>query len=171
FTTGALTHYFHSKDQVLIEASEYSAKLVRPRMERIGKEPGAVSALRRVVAEALPITPTVRGYWRIWVGFWERASYNPQVARIMRARYDEWRGRLSVLIRRAQDEGLAPRSFDADLAAQELVALVDGIGVQVLLLGSGRIPSARQREIVDAWIETMVAGRAGRVAKRAVKVG
>src|SRR6202011_2454013 len=69
FTTGALTHYFQSKDQVLIEASEYSAKLVRPRMERIGREPGAVDALRRVVAAALPMTRTVRGDWRIWVGF------------------------------------------------------------------------------------------------------
>jgi AcrR family transcriptional regulator len=34
FTTGALTHYFHSKDQLLIEASEHSALLVRARMER-----------------------------------------------------------------------------------------------------------------------------------------
>ena len=129
FTTGALTHYFLSKDQVLIEASEYSAKLVRPKMERFVHERSALSALRKVVAEALPITPTMRGYWRIWVGFWERSSYNPTVARVMRARYDEWRGRLVVLIRRAQDEGEAPKTFDPDLAAQELIAVVDGIAV------------------------------------------
>jgi AcrR family transcriptional regulator len=160
FTTGALTHYFHSKDQVLIEASEYSAKLVRPRMERKGREPDALSALRGVVELALPITPTVRGYWRIWFGFWERAAYNPAVARVMRARYDEWRGRLAVLIRRAQDEGAAPARFDANLAAQELVALVDGISIQVLL-GTGRIPAARQREIIENWIGLMRAGHAG----------
>ena len=155
---------------MLIEASEYSAKLVRPRMERIGREPSAVNALRRVVAEALPINPTLRGYWRIWVGFWERSSYNPAVARVMRARYDEWRGRLAVLIRRAQDEGAAVPTFDADLAAQELVALVDGISVQVIL-GAGRMPAVRQREIIDTWIETMVAGRAGRARKAAAKAG
>jgi AcrR family transcriptional regulator len=160
FTTGALTHYFHSKDQVLIEASEYSAKLVRPRMERKGREPDALGALRGVVELALPITPTVRGYWRIWFGFWERAAYNPAVARVMRARYDEWRGRLAVLIRRAQDEGAAPAGFDANLAAQELVALVDGISIQVLL-GTGRIPAARQREIIENWIGLMRAGHAG----------
>ena len=161
FTTGALTHYFRSKDQVLIEASEYSAKLVRPRMEKFGKEPAAVEALRRVVAEALPINKTVRGYWRIWVGFWERASYNPEVAKVMRIRYDEWRGRLAAIIRRAQAEGEAPATFDADLAAQELVAVVDGIGVQVLL-GSSRIAAARQREIIETWIRMMVAGHTGR---------
>jgi AcrR family transcriptional regulator len=160
FTTGALTHYFRSKDQVLIEASEYSAKLVRPRMERKARSPDTLSALKGVVEEALPITAAVRGYWRIWFGFWERAAYNPVVAKVMRARYDEWRGRLAVLISRAQTEGAAPATFDADLAAQELVALVDGIAIQVLL-GTGRIAAARQREIIDNWIGLMAAGHVG----------
>jgi AcrR family transcriptional regulator len=161
FTTGALTHYFRSKDQVLIEASEYSAKLVRPRMERKARGSDALSALEGVVDEALPITPAVRGYWRIWFGFWERAAYNPAVAKVMRARYDEWRGRLEVLIRRAQSEGAAPPEVDAELAAQELVALVDGIAIQVLL-GTGRIAVARQHEIIGSWIGLLAAGHVGR---------
>jgi AcrR family transcriptional regulator len=168
FTTGALTHYFTSKDQVLIEASEVSAKLVRPRMERAARDKSALTALRRVVGESLPITPLARGYWRIWVGFWERASYNPEVKRVMRDRYEEWRGRLAVIIRRAQDEGEAAGDFDPELAAQELVALIDGIGVQVLL-GIGRIPVVRQWQIIDAWIEIMAEGRIGRPAARAGK--
>ena len=157
FTTGALTHYFQSKDQVLIEASEYSAKLVRPKMERSAKDASAVDALRKVIADALPTTVANRGMWRIWVGFWERSSYNPDVARVMRLRYDEWRNRLAVLIRRAQEQGEMPSGFDADLAAQELIALIDGIAVQVLL-GVGKIPAARQREMVETRIAVMVAG-------------
>jgi len=170
FTTGALTHYFTSKDQVLIEASEVSAKLVRPRMERAARDKSALTALRRVVGESLPITPLARGYWRIWVGFWERASYNPEVKRVMRDRYEEWRGRLTVIIRRAQDEGEAAGGFDAELAAQELVALIDGVSVQVLL-GSGRIPVARQWQIIDSWIEIMAEGRIGHPLARAGKTG
>lgn len=162
FTTGALTHYFTSKDQVLIEASEYSAKLMRPRMERMAKEPSAIEALRQVVFEAMPLTRRSRDLWRIWLGFWERSSYNGEVAKVMRARYQEWRGRIAVLIERAQREGEAPQAFDADLAAQELVALIDGIAVQVVL-GTGRIPATRQREMVETWIESMRQGRAGRL--------
>jgi AcrR family transcriptional regulator len=161
FTTGALTHYFTSKDQVLIEASEMSGKLVRTRMERAGRDKSALAALRRVIGESLPITPLQRGYWHVWVGFWERAGYNPEVKRVMRDRYEEWRGRLAAIIRRAQDEGEVSAEFDPDLAAQETVALIDGIGVQVLL-GSGRIPAARQWQIIDSWIETMAEGRIGR---------
>jgi AcrR family transcriptional regulator len=158
FTTGALTHYFQSKDQVLIEASEYSAKLVRPKMERSAKDASAVDALRRVIADALPTTVANRGMWRIWVGFWERSSYNPDVARVMRLRYDEWRNRLAVIIRRAQDQDEMPSDFDADLAAQELIALIDGIAVQVLL-GVGKIPAARQREMIETRLAVMTQGR------------
>jgi AcrR family transcriptional regulator len=171
FTTGALTHYFTSKDQVLILASECSAKPVREKMERGATEKSPLAALRKVVAESLPISPESRGYWRVWVGFWERASYNPDVARVMGERYDEWRGRLARIIRRAQVEGAAAEGFDAELAAQELVALVDGIGVQVLL-GSGRMSVARQWRIIDSWIEIMAEGRVGRpLTKRAAKAG
>jgi AcrR family transcriptional regulator len=158
FTTGALTHYFESKDQVLIEASEYAAKLVRPRMERSARDESAIDALRKVIADALPTTREKRGLWRIWIGFWERSSYNPEVATVMRLRYDEWRNRLAVLIRRAQDQAEMPATFEAQAAAQELIALIDGIAVQVLL-GVGKIPAARQREMIDAWISTTVAGR------------
>ena len=168
FTTGALTHYFTSKDQVLILASECSAKPVRERMERAAREKAPLVALRKVIADSLPINPVTRGYWRVWVGFWERASYNPEVARVMGERYDEWRGRLAKVIRRAQAEGVASQDFDPDLAAQELVALIDGIGVQVLL-GVGRLSAARQWRIIDSWIENMVAGRLGRPPKRSAK--
>jgi len=170
FTTGALTHYFTSKDQLLIEASEYSSKLMRPRLEQIAREPSAVEALRRVVAEALPLTQRSRDRWRIWLGFWERSNYNTEVAKVMRNRYEEWRGRLAALIRRAQAAGEAPTGFDPELAAQELVALADGIAVQVVL-GVGHIPAARQREMVDTWIESMAGGRAGRIKAAAAKAG
>lgn len=168
FTTGALTHYFTSKDQVLILASECSALPVRERMERAEREGPPLVALRKVVGQSLPITPLARGYWRVWVGFWERSSYNPEVARVMGDRYDEWRGRLARIIRRAQTEGVAAPGFDPELAAQELVAMVDGIGTQVLL-GSGRLSVPRQWRIIDTWIELMAEGRFGRVAAPAAR--
>jgi AcrR family transcriptional regulator len=156
FTTGALTHDFRSKDQVLIEASEYSARLVRPKMEKSAQAASAVEALRRVVADALPMNREMKGMWRVWVGFWERSSYDEDVARVMRARYAEWRGRLVAQIHRGQEQGEMPSGLDAEFAAQELIALIDGIAVQVLL-GAGRIPATRQRQMIDDWIAAKIA--------------
>jgi AcrR family transcriptional regulator len=175
FTTGALTHYFHSKDQLLIEASELSAWLVRDRMERAERTRPVLEAIRKVVALALPLTPERRGYWRIWVGYWERSSYDDEVARVMRLRYDEWRDRLARMLALAQAEGEVAPDVDVQHAAQSLVALVDGIGVQVLL-GLGRIPPARQRAMFDLWLDTlksrggaMEAGKPPAVARRGVR--
>jgi AcrR family transcriptional regulator len=154
FTTGALTHYFHSKDQLLIEASEHSALLVRARMERAEKTEPALEAIRKVVALALPLTAETRGYWRIWVGYWERSSYDDEVSRVMQLRYDEWRGRLARLLTRAKAEGAVAPGVNVHHAAESLVALVDGIGVQVLL-GVGRISAPRQRAMFDLWLETV----------------
>jgi AcrR family transcriptional regulator len=166
FTTGALTHYFHSKDQLLIEASEHSSMLVRDRMERAEKTRPTLEAIRKVVALALPLTAERRGYWRIWVGYWERSSYDDEVSRVMRLRYDEWRGRLQRLLARAQAEGDVAADVDPREAAESLVALVDGIGVQVLL-GVSRIPPARQRAMFDLWLETLRAGGAEAARKSA----
>ena len=44
FTTGALTHYFQSKDEVLIAASEYAADQVRAPMEEVALESSAREA-------------------------------------------------------------------------------------------------------------------------------
>ncbi len=164
FTTGALTHYFQSKDQLLIQASELSSRLVRDRMERAGKVRPALEAVRRVVALALPLTKETRGYWRIWVGYWERSSYDAEVARVMGLRYDEWRDRLAAILARAQAEGEVAPDVEVQHAAQSLVAPIDGIGVQVLL-GVGRIPPARQRAMIDLWLETL--GRRGGDMERA----
>ena len=158
FTTGALTHYFHSKDQLLIEASELSARLVRDQMERAGRVVPAREAIRKVVALALPLTAETRGYWRIWLAYWERSSYDDEVSRVMRLRYDEWRGRLETLLRRAQAEGDLAKGVNPRETAESLIALVDGIGVQVVL-GVSRISAARQRAMFDAWLDTVAPTR------------
>ena len=154
YTTGALTHYFRSKDQLLVEASELSARLVRERMARAETIVPAVEAIRRVVAMALPLTTETRSTWRIWVGFWERSSYDDEVASTMRLRYQEWRQRLARLLQRAKDEGDVAAQVDIRQAAEALVALIDGIGVEVLL-GVQRIPAARQKAMFELWLDTV----------------
>lgn len=152
FTTGALTHYFQSKDQVLIAASEHAAELIRGHMDDLAQEPSAREALRKLVFAALPASAVMRGRWRFWAAFWERAAYSPEVGKVMRDRYREWTNRVMSLMRRAQQEGDAPPDLDCEHAARELVALVDGIGVQVLF-GAGKFTAPVQRQYVESLIE------------------
>ncbi|WP_411288504.1 TetR/AcrR family transcriptional regulator [Phenylobacterium sp.] len=151
FTTGALTHYFKSKDDVLIAASEHAAEQVRAPMEEAALESSARAALRHLLYTALPTTTVMKRRWRFWMAFWERAAHSPQVNRVMKERYREWSGRIAGQICRAQEQGEAPAALDADLTARELVALVDGIGVQVLI--AGKLAAPAQRRFIDSLIE------------------
>ncbi|HEY0301846.1 MAG TPA: TetR family transcriptional regulator, partial [Rhizomicrobium sp.] len=73
FTTGALVHYVKSMDELLVEASEYSARDVRAKMMVVEALPDPVDALRGVLYLALASDPDKRGNWNFFLGFWERS--------------------------------------------------------------------------------------------------
>ncbi len=165
YTTGALVHYFKSKDQVLIQASEYSGGVVRTRMEHHQATRKGIDALRHTIYEALPMTAEMRGTWNIWLGFWDRATHNKDVSAITELRYKEWQGRIAALIKGAQAAGDISNGVDHIRAAQSLVSLVDGIGVRVLLTG-GKLSARRQKELVDALIDNLPDRKRGRQSAR-----
>lgn len=154
FTTGALVHYFRSKDEILIRASEYGAMIVRRRMERHAQNRTGLDALRHVLFESLPLTPEMRGNWNVWLGFWDRSTHSAAIHKLTKERYAEWIGRIAGLIEQSKESGELPREIDAEIAAQAIVALVDGIGVRVLLTGISISP-ARQKQMVDACLNLL----------------
>ena len=152
FTTGALTHYFQSKDEVLIAASEAGADIVRPEMDEAATGASAREALRDLLYTILPTSTAMKAQWRFWLAFWERGAHSPQVQKVMRERYFEYTNRIATLIRRAQEQAEAPREADAERVAREIIALIDGIGVQVLI-GTGKFTGLVQRQFVDSLLD------------------
>jgi AcrR family transcriptional regulator len=153
FTTGALVHYVDSMDQLLAEASEYSARDVRAKMESAEALADPLVSLREVLYLALPSDEDKRGNWNYFLGFWERSVYNPAVRRVTHLRYSEWLKRTAALIRRAKTAGDLPADVDVGEAARAIVALIDGIAIQVLRSGQN-LPPKDQRALIDHWIET-----------------
>ena len=152
YTTGALTHYFRSKDELLIAASEHAAYVSRGDMDQVAEHSSALEGLRRLVYSVLPTSALTRDRWRFWMAFWERAAHSPEVGKVMRERYREWTKRLTGLLKRAQQDGEIGANLNVDHAARELVALIDGIAVQVLI-GSSRFTGPLQRQYVDSLLD------------------
>jgi AcrR family transcriptional regulator len=169
FTTGALTHYFQSKDEVLIAVSEYGAEVVRPPMDAAASGLSARAALRDLFHTILPTSTAMKAQWRFWLAFWERAAHSPRVQRVMRERYVEYVGRVSGVIKRAQAQGEVETAVDAERVARELVALVDGLGVQVLI-GAGKLTSSAQRQYVDSLMELRLGPIPEAIKRRTAKV-
>lgn len=83
-----------------------------------------------------------RDAWLLWMQYWRAALRDEQLREEAAATARGWR----TLVRRAVDDGLAAGDFaiagTSEEAAASLVALVDGLSLQVLV-GDRRMRSAR----------------------------
>ena len=67
---------------------------------------------------------------------------------------------------------LALTSATQTVQVTERAALLDTAETKIqVVLGAGRIPAARQRDMVDTWIESMLEGRAGRTEASVARAG
>ena len=148
-TTGRITHYFDSKDDVLDTAFRRTYDNVEQRMlDGLAVRQG-LDALRYVVYETLPLDPTRRLEWRVWLAFWSRAAANPEeLQAVHEGRYQEWRTALRRLVSKAVAAGELSGALDVKIAVDVLVATIDGIGVQSVLEPTS-FPPRRVRAAIE----------------------
>jgi AcrR family transcriptional regulator len=143
WTTGALTHYFPDKRDLLLHTFRRSldSRLAR-RAQRPRHDP--VTDLRAALEGALPLDDERRRHWIVTIAFCAQASGDAELAAAQRDAYREFRGHVTEL---ARECGLADGRA-AESMAERLIAAADGIAVQALFDPSGWPPS-RQRRTLD----------------------
>lgn len=150
WSTGVVAHYFADKDDLLAFAFELVGAGCAGRAERARDDaPDRRTALRAMLAEALPLDDRRRLEATIWFGFLVRAAAVPRMGEVVRRRYADWTAQLAA-------ELAATGSPDPEGAARELIALVDGLALQALSSPEGMPPEAQER---------LVAGAVGRLAR------
>lgn len=112
-TTGLLTHYFPSKRALVRHALDVldrrSADRPRPATERAGAASGLVM-LRARLLDILPLDAESAASNRIWVGSWDVALADPELADEHAARYRQGRERMTEHIAEAQSLGELPQA-------------------------------------------------------------
>ena len=151
-TTGAVTHYFDDKDEVLIAALRELNRRVGERMEAHLQSDG--SELVDVIAEALPLDAARREEWRVWIGFYGRSAWSPALAAELRDRNGEWRDSATEMIEWGIEHGLFRSDIDVELESEALLLLVDGLGSNAIL-DPRRWTAARQRAQVDHFLSRL----------------
>ncbi|WP_156467053.1 MULTISPECIES: TetR/AcrR family transcriptional regulator [unclassified Phenylobacterium] len=152
-STGAITHHFPFKSDLLAAASELLASQVRARVKRAEAARPALVAIRRTMRYALPLTPEMRAHWRVWISFWARSS-DANVARILRSGYADWHEQLTELVGRAQSEGDVAACADPAFVARGLAAMVDGVAIGMLRDGS-RLATQRRLATLHDWLNVL----------------
>ncbi|MDX2168536.1 MAG: TetR family transcriptional regulator C-terminal domain-containing protein [Deltaproteobacteria bacterium] len=155
-STGVLAHYFPDKDALLLHALRLATARTGARMATRARAARGLAALRMVVREALPLDADSRVEWRIWLAFWGRAFADPALAAEQRRRYRVWRHLVRELLAAARRDGELPASLVPGAAADQLVAFIDGVGLQATL-EPRRLTRAVQVRMVDAYLARLAA--------------
>ena len=126
-TTGALTHYFADKRELLLHT--FQTSLQHRRSSRIDREPVDPSgALMASLEGALPLDADRKRHWMVTIAFCSQAAGDAEMAIAQRDAYREFRAHVADLAHRA---GLASHDTAAQIA-EHLIAVADGVAIQAI---------------------------------------
>lgn len=91
-TTGLVTHYFKSKEDLLLMMIRHSAKLARERINAALAGRRGLDSVRALLIESTPIAADQAAEWRIWVALWDQALSNDRLRALWTRRSEGWMG-------------------------------------------------------------------------------
>ncbi|QMV21351.1 TetR family transcriptional regulator [Streptomyces sp. SCUT-3] len=151
---GAVQRSFRTKDEMLALALAHVSEAFAARVRAAADEPSPPApALARVAGDLALLGAERRPEAQVWLAFVARAAVTPAMAGILRDGYPAVQGLLAGLVREA-----AGTAVDAELEARTLLALADGLTVQVLL---GQLGQDEARRILDAHVDGLCGSAAG----------
>jgi AcrR family transcriptional regulator len=155
-STGLLTHYFPNKQALLRTALEVLAEQSAQRPRRVAPDEG-LAALRTLLLDVLPLDAEAVAGNRIWVGSWDVALADPELAAEHAQRYRRSRVRLTEQVEIAQRRGELPIGTPAADLAAAAQAFVLGLVVQALFAPE-EFPAERQITLLDDWLAAVATG-------------
>jgi AcrR family transcriptional regulator len=156
-SAGILAHYFDDKADILGSALMLSHRRVAARMDAGAAGLTGLDALRVVMLEALPLDDERDIEAQIEISFWGRALGSSELRTMQHAEFDRFADRLRAHLSEAGKLGELRDSVDIDLAAHQLLVLIDGLSAQRVLY-PGRVTAARQRQMLSELLDSFRPG-------------
>ncbi|MER5182620.1 TetR family transcriptional regulator C-terminal domain-containing protein [Streptomyces sp. NPDC002896] len=126
-STGMVQHYFRTKDEMMTFALGMVADRIRARSEAATAPATPRELVRGVLLQILPLDDTRRLEGHVGLAFLAYAAVKPAIREGLREDAAGMRGFIARQLRAAGADGIDP-----ELAAIGLMALVDGLGMQLL---------------------------------------
>ncbi len=161
-STGAIHYYFEVKDEVLIAALKWaSARLFDRLDERAAAAESERERLAHVIELAIPLPGARRGEYVLWIELWVRALQEPDLLPECEALSQRWRGYFLDAVRLGVESGEFTPVTGPDAVAERLIALVDGLGFELLLGYSWTSPQRMRERVYDFVAEQLGVSRRG----------
>lgn len=165
-TTGLVTHYFTSKEDLLLKMVRHAANLARERIARALEGRQGVDAVRAVLIESTPISQDHADEWRIWVALWDHAMSNPRLQLEWNRRSEGWQGLVRHGLQEAIEIGeLSPRT-PVEQLVDSLAAFHYGLSLSAVLTPE-RSTASRIVDLLNQQLSFIVSAYSGEVAPSA----
>lgn len=151
YANGALTHYFHNKDDLLEAAFVYVWESTNKRIdERLGRRTG-LAAIRIYCEEITPSTDITRLEAKIVLPFFPLAVNNPRLAEITATTFAHWRSKLHKHLEEARADGTLAVHTPDDIVVEQLLSML--MGLQILAVLTPQVNTgASQLAQIDAYL-------------------
>ncbi|NJN73808.1 MAG: TetR family transcriptional regulator [Limnothrix sp. RL_2_0] len=131
-TTGVLTHYFRNKDELLLFLLEVVMERLAEKMAITVQDVEGIDRLTVMMLAVFPTTDELKQIWRVWLAF---VGYMPGHVGLMeehKTLYQEFKTSLKNELTALVETGAIATDLDLDFEAAAWIALMDGIGVNML---------------------------------------
>ncbi|MGI9117396.1 MAG: TetR/AcrR family transcriptional regulator [Gaiellales bacterium] len=137
--SSALLHYYFAtrEDLIRLAFEHHDRRETARSAQRLADIADPVERIRDVLAQELSEDEGVREGWVLWSEMERSAIFREDSRASVAARAGRWVGLLAALITEAKDADRVPAEVDSPSAALRLTALIDGLGIHVLI---GRLP-------------------------------
>jgi AcrR family transcriptional regulator len=146
---GSLRHYFATQAELLAFSLGEVERRMRARLADLDTSGDPRDVLERVLHQLVPLTPESRVEHEIWLAFVGKAVAEPALHDLNARVYDD----LGALVRRLIPDVLGP-GRDADLEAERLYALVDGLVLHAALRPEQWTPD-RLADVIRYHLDTL----------------
>lgn len=134
-STGMVQHYFRTKDEMMTFALDMVMQNIQARTTAeaaAGRISGPGGIVHTLLLQILPLDETRRLENHVLLAFLAYAAVKPAIATGLRESVHQMRSFVADQIRTAQKTTESALRIDPGQAATGLLALVDGLGIQVL---------------------------------------
>jgi len=147
WTTGAVTHYFVDKRDLLLATFRSRADLARRRLE--ASVEGGATLLDAVIDASLPLDEERLEWWRVWLAFWGAAIGDAELTAEQHERHLGFCTTVERALRAEQAAGRLLASADVAHETRHLTAVLDGIAVQAVFDPARWTPQAQLAVVRD----------------------
>jgi AcrR family transcriptional regulator len=148
-STGLITHYFEDKQELMVAVLRRNNELAAKRVRGATATGTASERLRAAVEAVLPLDPTRRREWQVWVAMWGEASLGGELAAGFRAGWTGLRRIFRDLLQQACREGELRAHIDVPYEADRLVTMLAGLGLLAGVETPSRVRAVATRMLAE----------------------